>query len=103
MSDHERPALIVFQGGSGSGSPLERLVSEAQAAATLDLLAAASASGAFDRAILVTEVGALARAALSQSGGPGALPLAVQKLPSQPGRGEGAAAYHFGDSLLSVC
>jgi hypothetical protein len=100
MTDRQQATLVVFQGGVAASSPLEKLVVEAQAAAALDLLAVASSSGAFDRAILVTELDALANAATSEAGASGRLPVFVEKL--RPG-GKGSAAFHFGESLLRIC
>src|SRR5437868_1386190 len=100
MIARKRPSLVVFQGGVGASSPLERLVVEAQAAATLDLLDVASSSGAFDRAILVTELDALAEAATSEAGVSGRLPVLVERM--RPA-GKGRAPFHFGESLLRVC
>src|SRR5690349_17690392 len=100
MSERD-PTLVVFQGGISASGGLEKLVAEAQGAATLDLLEAASASGAFGRAVLVTEVAGLAEAAVRLFGG-WRLPLVVEKLPTRSGEG-GAAAFHFGESLLRVC
>ncbi len=48
------PALIVFLGGLG-GSPIEEIVGTARWAASMDSIEAALASGAFSRAILVTD------------------------------------------------
>jgi hypothetical protein len=101
MSDRARASLVVFQGGAAVSSHLEVLVAEAQAAATLDLLAVASSTGAFDRAILVTELDALADAATSEAGSSGRLPLIIEKLPARSPSGR--EAFHFGDSLLRVC
>src|SRR5919201_2075748 len=100
MTVRKHPALVVFQGGAAASSPLEGLVAQGQAAATLDLLAAAASTGAFDRAILVTELDALAGVAASEVRAAGDLPVPVEKLtaPSQAG-----AAFHFGESLLRVC
>jgi hypothetical protein len=97
------PALVVFQGGvSLSASPLERLVAEAQQAATLDLLAAASASGAYERAFLVTEQTSLAEAALADAGSRvGGLPLTLESVPSTATGGR--AGFHFGESLRDLC
>src|SRR5438552_12153524 len=100
MTVRKRPALVVFQGGVAASSPLEGLVAQAQAAATLDLLATAASTGAFDRAILVTEVDALAGAAASEPHAAGGLPVIVEKPPTPPQAG---GAFHFGESLLRVC
>lgn len=56
------PSLLLFVGGVG-GSEIEDLVAGAQHAAALDTLAAARASGAFDRLLLVTDAPALAEQA----------------------------------------
>src|SRR5438067_8394353 len=100
MNDRKRPALVVFQGGVAASSPLEGLVAQAQAAATLDLLATAASTGAFDRAILVTDLESLAGTAASEARAAGGLPLTVEKPPA-PSRAGGA--FHFGESLLRVC
>jgi hypothetical protein len=90
------PALVIFQGGaSASASPLERLVSDAQAAATLDLLARAASSGAFAQALLVTEDPAVSGAALASA--PTVLPLQIVSA------GKGASGFHFGQALREVC
>src|SRR5436190_9095487 len=94
MTDHARPTLVIFQGGISTSSPLESLVGNAQAAATLDVLAAASASGAFDRTILVTEMDALS-SAISNLGN---LAVTVERLSAG-----GKSRFHFGESLLSIC
>src|SRR5919201_1208338 len=100
MTVRKRPTLVVFQGGAAASSPLEGLVAQAQAAATLDLLVAAASSSAFDRAILVTELDALATVAASEARAAGRMPLTVEKPPA-PSRAGGA--FHFGESLLRVC
>src|SRR5438552_18476006 len=100
MTVRKRPTLVVFQGGVAASSPLEGLVAQAQAAATLDLLATAASTGAFDRAVLVTELDALAGAAASEARAAGRLPVTVEKLPAPSQAGE---AFHFGESLLRVC
>lgn len=95
MNIRTRPALVVFQGGASTSSLLERLVADAQAAATLDLLAAASESGAFSRTVLITELDSLASAAT----GLGGLHLTTTPLPTRTG----AESFHFGESLLGIC
>src|SRR5437868_7209970 len=89
----QRPALVVFQGGVAASSPLEGLVAQAQAAATLDLLATAASTGAFDRAILVTDMEALASAAASEARAVGGLPVTIEKSPAPSQAG---GAFHFG-------
>jgi hypothetical protein len=49
-----RPALVVFLGGLGD-SPVEEMVAGARAAAALDTVRAALASGRFQGAVLVTD------------------------------------------------
>src|SRR5438067_5888497 len=97
MSNHKGPALVVFQGGAVTSSPFEKLVAGAQAVATLDLLAAASVSGTFSRAVLVTEQESLASAV----SGLGELPVTVVQLPASDNAG--AIPFHFGEHLLSIC
>jgi hypothetical protein len=90
-----RPALVIFQrGASLSASHLERLVGDAQAAATLDLLTRAASSGAFARAILVTEDQAIATGASTASS---ELPLHI----TSPGKS--ISGFHFGKELREVC
>src|SRR5437879_774863 len=95
-----RPALLVFQGGpSPSASAPERLVADAQSAATLDLLARAAASGAFTQAFLITEQTSLADAALSDAANwQSDLPLAIVSATSQNDK-----AFHFGETLRNIC
>jgi len=89
----ERPTLVIFQGGAfDSDTPIERIVLAAQHAATLDLLALAADSQAFDRAILVTEDQALIISARAEAGG---LPLLIES--------HSGGAFHFGESLVSLC
>src|SRR2546425_432349 len=94
------PTLLVFQAGaSPAASPLEQLVSDAQAAATLDLLARASESGAFSQAFLVTEQPSLAATATSQAANwPGQLSLTIVS-----GVAPGNKPFHFGETLHSIC
>jgi len=76
-------------------------VVDVQNASTLDTLLAAAASGAFERAILVTEDSGLAAAALSIAAQPGsALPLIVE--PAAAPASEGMP-FNFGENLLAVC
>ncbi|KKL97058.1 hypothetical protein LCGC14_1838280 [marine sediment metagenome] len=49
-----RPALVVFLGGLG-GSPVEKMVAGARAAAARDSVQAALAGGRFTGAVLVTD------------------------------------------------
>lgn len=97
MAERTRPTLVVFQGGAfDSASPLERLVIQVQRAATLDILAKAAESGAFERAVLVTEYDELATASTDlPSMGQGGLPLVVEV--TRAGR------FHFGQSLKDLC
>lgn len=97
-----RPALVVFQGGvSLSRSPLGRLVAEAHAAATLDLLSDAATSQAFSRAFLVTEDPALSSAAHeSAASWGGTLPLVVKR---GTAKGAGDRPFHFGGALRDLC
>jgi CTP:molybdopterin cytidylyltransferase MocA len=94
--------LVIFQGGiSASGTQLERLVAEAQNASTLDALAAAASSGAFQRGILVTEdtgLAAAARSIASQAGT--SLPLAIEPAPLLA---PGEMRFSFGENLRAVC
>ena len=91
-----RPALVIFQGGaSASASPLERLVSDAQAAATLDLLARAASSGAFAEAFIVSDDPVTTQAVLASTST--TLPLNVVT------SGKSASGFHFGQALRKVC
>jgi hypothetical protein len=89
----QKPTLVVFLAGERpDDSQLERLVAGAQIAATYDLLLRAADSGAYERAVLVTEDPKVAR-------GAGALgignPVAVVN--------EGTdAPFHFGRRLAAV-
>ncbi|MCL6648425.1 MAG: hypothetical protein K6U89_08845 [Chloroflexi bacterium] len=78
------PALLTFVGGSAS-SPAATLVAGAHEAIALDLLAAASQSGAFARCILVTDRPSLAAAAP---------PAVIVELSQTP--------FHFGQQLAAV-
>lgn len=77
-------------------SPLEALVAQAQYAATLDLLALASSTGAFEQAFLVTEEASLAQAARSLAGALPAFRLTIEQ-------GDPSRPFHFGETLRSVC
>lgn len=88
-----KPTLLLFLAGDKpEGSPLERLVAGAQNAATYDLLMHAADSGAFERAVLVTEDEEAARAASALSGGP-----PVEVLNEGP-----REAFHFGRALAAA-
>ncbi|MEO6456823.1 MAG: hypothetical protein ABIO92_00905, partial [Chloroflexia bacterium] len=91
------PTLVVFQGGAfDSDSPLERLVIRVQRAATLDILTKAAESGAFERAVLVTEYDGLANASADlPSMGQGGLPLVIEVTR--------AGSFNFGQSLHDLC
>jgi hypothetical protein len=91
------PALVTFLGTVPStASPLERLVGDAWAASTLDLLALAASSNLFERAVLVTENAELANTALREAATwQSALPLDIEA--------HAGDSFHFGDSLLAVC
>ncbi len=97
MAERARPTLVVFQGGAfDSNSPLERLVIDVQCAATLDLLTKAAESGAFERAILLTEYDGLATASTALPGmREGNLPLVAEVTRS--------SSFHFGQSLHDLC
>lgn len=100
MTAISRPALVVFQGGaSDSPASLESLVLDAQRAATLDLLALASSTGAFERAFLVTEDESLERQANAEAPAwPGGMPLRVERAQEQaPG------VFHFGEAFHALC
>ncbi len=96
----QRPALVVFQGGALSGAAgLAKLVADAQAASTLDLLGRAARSGAFSRAFLVTEQEQLTDMAASQAGDwAGELPLTILSERARDGK-----AFHFGEALHNIC
>ncbi len=96
----QRPALVVFQGGALSGAPgLAKLVADAQAASTLDLLDTAARNGAFSQAFLATEQEELADVAASQAGDwAGELPLTIL-----PGGARDGKAFHFGEALHNIC
>ncbi|MGA7732490.1 MAG: hypothetical protein WCD37_14620, partial [Chloroflexia bacterium] len=98
------PTLVVFQAGvSASDTHLERLVAEAQNAATLDLLLTAAQTNAFHSAILVTEDPTLATSAsnLPLSN----LPLHIQPATEYAIRNTQYALtpFHFGQNLLRIC
>ena len=99
-----RPALVVFQAGvSASDTLLERLVAEAQNAATLDLLLTAAQTNAFHGAFLVTEDPTLATAASNLS-----LPsLPVHSEPAKKSKIQNPKSkiegFHFGQNLLHIC
>lgn len=97
MAERTRPTLVVFQGGAfDSVSPLELLVIQVQQAATVDILTKAAESGAFERAILVTEYDELAAVITTlPSMGPGGLPLVVEV--TRTGN------FHFGQRLSDLC
>jgi len=80
----DEPVLVVFFGGMG-GSPIEDLLAGALAEAALDLLDEALATGAFSRALLVTDTDRL----------DGRLPPGVEI-----DRDEGT--FHFGRRLRDV-
>ena len=74
------------------------MAGEAQAAATLDLLARADACGVFARAFLVTEQHAVAEAAGAMAEILAGLPFAVVESGVEEGK-----AFHFGEALRSLC
>ncbi|MBF6611806.1 MAG: hypothetical protein IVW55_01600 [Chloroflexi bacterium] len=92
-----RPSLVVFQGGvPEAATSLERLIIEAQIAATLDLLAMAAGANAFNQAILVTEETGLQQAALSDAAGwPTSIPFSIEQ--------QAGESFHFGETLRAIC
>ncbi len=94
-----RPALVIFQGDvPPSASPLERLLVQAQQAATLDLLLRVVGASVqlFERIVLVTEspsFGQAARDIMAHRAG-------VPPLHIEAWSGE---SFHFGQALQFIC
>jgi hypothetical protein len=88
-----KPTLVVFLAGERpTDTPLERLVTGAQNAATYDLLIRAADTGAYERGLVVTEDPEVARAA-----GALGVDLALGIVSDYPD-----GPFHFGRKLASV-
>ena len=96
------PTLVIFQAAtSPRDTPLERLLSQAQNASTLDTIRVAASSHAFNRAVLVTEDADLTASASALAAElAGLLPLTAQAAPLPATTG---ASFNFGENLRSVC